>query len=381
MLLAVLALPLTSLSSQTTKKDAGSTPTKSPTTAASDLAKLNALHAKRIKAISDQDVTARTKVTDTHVEELAEFLLTHGESTQALQIRLKIGSMALRNDRYRKAAEVALNGYIPTAGKEGAALLLARTADRLKLTESKALITQKLSDQAKTITAKMDLVMQFNLGLKDLELGKQLEASAEAMATTDELKAELLIGKANYARAADPEDKKHYRKILREVAAKYPGTKYGKLARNKIAAKSLAIGSQPIPFEAEDIKGQKVSLDGYKGKVLLVDFWATWCTPCMQELPSLVAAYDKYQAQGFEILGVSLDRESRRSRLEWKITEQGMRWRHICDGLHWQAAIAQMYDVTSIPYTILIGKDGKIAGLDLHGEQLDQAIAKALNKK
>ncbi|MFT4516294.1 MAG: peroxiredoxin [Planctomycetota bacterium] len=380
MLLIALSFLLSSISGQTPVEGANSSPAKTASAAAIRFAALNALHAERMKAIDKQDEAARTKATDTHVTELSSFLRTHGNTTEGNRVRLKLGFMAARNSAYIDAARIALNGFVPSASQAGAGLMAARAADRLQLTETKAKIIRSVSDNAKTITAKVDLVIQLKFGMKDVEWASQLMTEIEAMAKTDEQKAELLMGKANLVRAKDSKDEAGYNGALKNIAATYPATAHGKLASNKLASAKLSVGSTPIAISVKDIEGHAVSLNDYKGKVLLVDFWATWCIPCMKEVPIILAAYDKYEDQGFEVLGISLDRDSQRSRFEAKIVEHGMRWRHVCDGMHWKAKVAQQYDVSNIPFTILIGRDGKIAGLNLHGEQLGRAIQDALNR-
>jgi thiol-disulfide isomerase/thioredoxin len=124
--------------------------------------------------------------------------------------------------------------------------------------------------------------------------------------------------------------------------------------------------------------GKDVSPADYKGKVLLIDFWATWCGPCMQELPNVLAAYEKHHAAGFEILGISLDRERDKDKLVQTIKDKGMSWRHVFDGKYWQAEIAQLHDVSAIPFTILIGRDGKVIATNVRGEKLEAMVAKAL---
>jgi thiol-disulfide isomerase/thioredoxin len=142
----------------------------------------------------------------------------------------------------------------------------------------------------------------------------------------------------------------------------------------------LKVGAVPLAISGKDLAGKPVTLAQYKGKVLLIDFWATWCGPCVAEMPNVIAAYKKYHAQGFEILGVSLDQANSKDKLTAFMTKNKMTWRQIYDGKYWQAANAQAYGVQSIPFTLLIGKDGKIAAVAARGEELAPAIAAALKK-
>lgn len=124
------------------------------------------------------------------------------------------------------------------------------------------------------------------------------------------------------------------------------------------------------------MNGAPLSLSQYKGKVVLIDFWATWCGPCLGELPNVLAAYKKYHAKGFEIIGVSLDDDQ--GTLEGFLGAKGMTWQQYYDGGAWQNKLAKRYGVTSIPATYLIGPDGKIVAKDLRGSALEEQLAKLL---
>ncbi len=142
----------------------------------------------------------------------------------------------------------------------------------------------------------------------------------------------------------------------------------------------IKVGAEPFKLVGVDLAGKEVSYADYQGKVLLVDFWATWCGPCVAELPNVLAAYTKFHDQGFEILGISLDQENDRPKLEKFIKDRNMPWRQIYDGKFWEAANAKSYGVQSIPFTLIIGKDGKIAAVGARGEALAPAIEAALKK-
>jgi thiol-disulfide isomerase/thioredoxin len=120
-------------------------------------------------------------------------------------------------------------------------------------------------------------------------------------------------------------------------------------------------------------KGKDRRLSYLKGKVVLIDFWASWCGPCRKENPNVKKLYTKYKRKGFEILGVSLD--SDKGRWEQAIKQDGLEWLHVSDLRKWQSIAAKAYSVTSIPQTFLIGRDGTIIARGLRGPALEQKLA------
>jgi thiol-disulfide isomerase/thioredoxin len=126
-----------------------------------------------------------------------------------------------------------------------------------------------------------------------------------------------------------------------------------------------------------DPSGKTRSLSDLKGKVVLIDFWASWCGPCRRENPTVVNAYKRYKDKGFEIFSVSLDSDG--AKWQQAIAQDGLTWaNHVSDLKGWQNAAAQAYSVTSIPHTILLGKDGKIVGTHLRGAALEAKLAELL---
>lgn len=141
-------------------------------------------------------------------------------------------------------------------------------------------------------------------------------------------------------------------------------------------AQSFVTGAVAPDFTQQSPEGEDVSLSDLKGKVVLIDFWASWCGPCRRENPNVVRMYNKYKDQGFEILGVSLDK--RKAPWVKAIEKDGLTWYHVSDLKGWQNEVAQMYSVTSVPHTVLLDREGKIVARNLRGEPLEQKVAEVI---
>ncbi|MCF8281619.1 MAG: TlpA family protein disulfide reductase [Bacteroidales bacterium] len=141
---------------------------------------------------------------------------------------------------------------------------------------------------------------------------------------------------------------------------------------------SFVNGGEAPDFTMNDTEGNPVKLSDFRGKVMLVDFWASWCGPCRRENPHVVELYNHYHKKGFDVLGVSLDK----SKEPWlkAIKDDGLVWNHVSDLKYWSNAAAQLYGVTSIPHTVLVGKDGKIIARNLRGEQLTAKLKEILGE-
>lgn len=139
----------------------------------------------------------------------------------------------------------------------------------------------------------------------------------------------------------------------------------------------LAMRSKPLDLSFTALDGSKVDLAKLRGKVVLVDFWATWCPPCVEEVPELVETYEKFHDKGFEIVGISLDKD--KSALEKFLKENKMTWPQYFDGGGWENKFAQRFKIQSVPTMWLLDREGKLADPAPRG-RLEKAIEAALAK-
>ncbi len=219
---------------------------------------------------------------------------------------------------------------------------------------------------------------------------KQLDALlAQHQSEKTDDTAEILMTEAGmYAQLFENPDKATA--LLQKLKTDFPDTTPGKRADSLIAmlakqaeANKAQAGLRPgkpfPPFTETDLDGKPLALASYKGKVVIIDFWATWCGPCVGELPNVLKTYEQYHAKGLEIVGISLD--SDKDKLTKFIADKKMPWPQFFDGLGWKNKLAAQYGVNSIPATYLLDKEGNIIAKGLRGEALAAAVGKALGEK
>jgi peroxiredoxin len=164
--------------------------------------------------------------------------------------------------------------------------------------------------------------------------------------------------------------------LFNTLAPNVQNSTSGKALKERIdMASRTSVGSEALDFTQNDTAGNPLKLSSFRGKYLLVDFWASWCGPCRQENPNVVKAFNKYKDRGFYVLGVSLDKPDGREKWLQAIHDDGLQWAQVSDLQFWNNAVAKLYGIQAIPQNLLLDPKGIIIGKNLRGEELDRKLA------
>ena len=327
------------------------------------LAFIDKLHKTNFKPTSRQQAEAfLRKVAVTSVT-VADKILAQAKPEDEARLtasRMKLQSLMLLTQLGDREAEAAVAEFAKELAAGGDAELAAEGERMLLVGDAKkALQTQDL-EAAEALVPRIGAVLEKAPDdAQSAQLAMQFAGALEHMpgGTAVAGKAYATFGAA-FAKSSNPEIK-----AMGEGFA-------GMLRRLSL------IGNQ-MEISGTNLDGQPFDQKSLAGKVVLVDFWATWCGPCIAEMPNVLAAYEKYHDKGFEVVGVSLDTD--RDALETFLKEKEIPWTILYEepkGQGWQHPLASYYGITGIPTVILVGRNGKVVSMDVRGEKLGEELAK-----
>ncbi len=256
--------------------------------------------------------------------------------------------------------------------------------------DNKKLLAQlkPLIEKAKRLKAEQDAASpaqqntaEFQNGLqakhKELQIEQNATLKMFILANPDSYLSLLAL----YSVAGPSPDPKEIDPLYDALSPDLKSTETAKVFKKSLdALRNTAIGVTAPDFTQNDVNGVAVTLSSFRGKYVLLDFWASWCGPCHQESPNVVKAYNKYKDKNFTIVGVSLDRPNGKNDWLAAIKNDGLNWTQVSDLKFWNNQAARLYSVTSIPANFLIDPNGKIIARDLRGYELENKLEEVLGK-
>lgn len=280
------------------------------------------------------------------------------------------------------AAKETLRGLDASAAPALELAAAAELAGRLGLGEERGRFIDAATGKDAPFEERMALALFLMTRLVEVERGEAIFDAALAAAADDEARAHVLWFRATAVREREDLEEGAYEQALEELARQHPKTYWGGVARDRRAAFDLEVGSDAIPFSGRTLDGEVATLAGYRGKVLLLDFWAS---PALRgrsthrELSKLVAEHGE---KGFAVLGIAMDEDP--EAVKKAAAEEGKTWPQLFDGRGLRTDVALRYGIEQVPDYVLIGRDGKVAAIrvflqDEYGvRELRDAIERAL---
>jgi peroxiredoxin len=165
------------------------------------------------------------------------------------------------------------------------------------------------------------------------------------------------------------------KQVIDDLAGKFPQHTGLASIRQQFAG---AVGTMAPEITLPDADGKEVRLSSFRGKYVLVDFWASWCRPCRQENPNVVKAFNRFRDKNFTILGVSLDKPGQKDKWLKAIQDDKLTWNHVSDLMEWSSPVVPLYKIDGIPYNVLVDPSGKIIAEKLYGNELEEKLAEVL---
>jgi thiol-disulfide isomerase/thioredoxin len=233
----------------------------------------------------------------------------------------------------------------------------------------------------------MQLFLETRKPLDDYSLGQMVKNPANPFNIVLSTSATPSVGFENW----NPKNLEVLQTVANAFSSKYSNSPIAATLENQVfqienaykeylsSQKTASMQTAP-EISLKNTQGKTIKLSSLRGKVVLIDFWASWCGPCRKENPTVVRLYKQYKAKGFTVFSVSLDQDAE----AWKkaILQDGLEWdNHVSDLLGWNTPMTQLYGFQSIPHTVLVDKDGSIIGTGLRGESLEQKLKELFSKK
>jgi peroxiredoxin len=232
---------------------------------------------------------------------------------------------------------------------------------------------QAIMETNKMDSKKMDSISKFFEGPYNSIVGTSNAEMIEMIKKNTTKYASLMA-----IQALEPDKYPDVYKALDEgLGKKYPNDRNIKLFHDVVQSMQATAIGQPAPeINLPSPDGKEIALSSLKGKIVLIDFWASWCGPCRKEMPTVVKAYSKFKNKGFEIFGVSLDQD--KSRWVEAIQKDQITWPQVSDLQQWQSSVVRQYNIQGIPYTVLVDREGKILAKNLRGPELENKLTEVL---
>ncbi|MEM7198930.1 MAG: TlpA disulfide reductase family protein [Planctomycetota bacterium] len=328
---------------------------------------LDALHEayqqERLKLLQGSaGFEAMRELTEGFVTKLAKFVAEDAKGTDRHNGRLMLVDYRLSLGQREQATEALLE----LDAESAPALALAGAAEFAKyldLQETRAAWIEAALAKKESFENRMALGMHLMTRLEEIEQGEAVFAAAFAAAGDDEARARVRWYQAAALREREDLGEDDYETALKELAEEFPDTRFGDIATDRLLARMLKPGADAIGLAARALDGSEVRLSGLTGKVVLLDFWATWCGPCRDVMPALRELYTEHHERGLEVISIAMDPDV--DAVRRLVAEQKMEWPVICDGDGPMSEPALRWAVDGPPRMVLIGRDGKIAELRL----------------